>query len=265
MNKRTKRVAGVLAPTVLIVVVWYAVALTVEAVRGVDFPTPWDAALRLGALLVGDQLSGHGLYRHIGDSLLRWGIGFGVAALAGLAAGLAAGWWGAVRRVATPIFHVLQLIPGLAWIPVALLLFGVGERATISMIAITAFTPVAISVSDGVRRVDTTYVRAAQMLGSNRRSLFLHVLVPGALPSILTGLRVGLGNGWRVLVAAEMIVGTGTGLGFSIIEARWTLDYASAFACIAVICLVGLVMENIVFSRIEERTVRRWALAKDSP
>ncbi len=262
--KRVAHIARAALPAILVLAVWYGVALGVERVRGVDFPTPLDTAMRLMALFAGDELSNRSIYRHIGDSLLRWIVGFGIAATTGVATGLAAGWWRSVQRTATPLLYTLQLIPGLAWIPVALLLFGVGEASTIFMIAMTAFTPIAISVMDGVKRVDTTYVRAARMLGAGPRSLFLHVLLPGALPSMVTGLRVGLGNGWRVLVAAEMVVGTGTGLGFSIIEARWTLDYTSAFACVAVICGIGLLIERVVFARIEARTIERWTLRRDS-
>jgi len=257
-------ITRVLVPVALAVAVWYALALVVEAVRGVDFPTPLDTARRLAALLAGDPLGDHSVYRHIGDSLLRWVTGFVIAAVAGIAVGLATGWSETVRGMVAPLLHGLQLIPGLAWIPVALLLFGLGETATIFMIAMASFTPVAISVMDGVNRVDTQYVRAARMLGAGRRALFLCVLLPGALPALITGLRIGLGHGWRVVVAAEMIVGAGTGLGYSIIEARWTLDYPSAFACVAAICVIGLVVERVVFARLEQRTLARWSLARDS-
>lgn len=185
-------------------------------------------------------------------------------AAAGVTFGLLAGWWGPLERLASPAVHVLQLIPGLAWIPVALLLFGIGERATVFMIAMTTFPPVAISVLGGAKRVDATYLRAARMMGARGSALLLRVLLPGALPQVLSGLRVGLGNGWRVVVAAEMIVGTGTGLGYSIIQARWTLDYASALACVAVICLIGLVVERVVFLPLERRTVEQWGLPREA-
>ena len=99
-------------------------------------------------------------------------------------------------------------------------------------------------------------------MGARGSTLLLGVLLPGTLPHALTGLRVGLGNGWRVLVAAEMIVGAGTGLGYSIIQARWTLDYASAFGCIVIICVIGLVVEQLVFGPLEARTVERWGLPR---
>ena len=94
--------------------------------------------------------------------------------------------------------------------------------------------------------------------------LFFRLLIPAALPSLTSGLRVGLGTGWRVLVAAEMIVGTGTGLGFSIIQSRWTLDYTSSFACILVICSIGLLFEQVFLKQLEKRTIERWTLLSEN-
>jgi len=246
--------------TAVLVGLWYAIAMVVSHVRGVAFPTPWTTLRSLVELLGGKLLCEHSVYRHIAASLARWAMGFAVAAGGGIAYGVLAGWLHTFERATVPVVHLLQLVPGLAWIPVALLLFGVGEGATVFMIAVTAFPPVAINVLGGVKRVDATYIRAARMLGAQGHILVARVLIPGSLPHILSGLRIGLGNGWRVLVAAEMIVGTGTGLGYSIIQARWTLDYASAFACVGVICVIGLFAERFVFASLERRTVERWDL-----
>ena len=259
-----KRALQFIVPVVILILIWQVTAVTVSLFRGVVFPTPWQTVLRLGALAGGDRLSGVLIYRHIADSLLRWIWGFGIAAAAGLAYGLAAGWWRPLEEATGPLLHLLQLVPGLAWIPVAILIFGIGETATVFMIAMTALTPIAISVLNGVKRVDTTYVRAARMLGAGHRVVLLRVLLPGALPFLISGLRIGLGNGWRVLVAGEMIVGTGTGLGYSIIQARWTLDYASAFACLMVIVAIGLAVEHALFRPLERKTVERWALERDT-
>jgi ABC-type nitrate/sulfonate/bicarbonate transport system permease component len=246
------------------VMAWYAVATAVQTLRDVDFPTPLDTAERLVALFAGERLSERSIYRHIRDSLLRLTIGFGIGAAAAVVTGVAAGSRETLRSIVAPLLHALQLVPSLAWIPVALLLFGVGEMSTVFMIVMAVLTPVAICVMDGVSRVDTQYIRAARMLGAEEKTVFLHVLLPASLPALITGLRLGLGHGWRVVVAAEMIVGTGTGLGYSIIEARWTLDYASAFACVAVICAIGLLFERFVFERIETVTIKRWTLTKDA-
>lgn len=261
MIRASQRVVMPLATAALVLGSWQATAMFITSVRGVEFPTPWETAVSLGKLLAGQQLVQCSIYRHVLDSLGRWAGGFGIAATAGVLYGLVAGWNRTLEALTVPIIHMLQLVPGLAWIPVALLLFGIGERATVFMIAVTAFAPIAMNVLSGVKRVDGTYVRAGRMLGAGGADLFLRVLVPASLPSILTGLRIGLGNSWRVLVAAEMVVGTETGLGYAIIQSRWTLDYHSAFACLAIICALGLILERCVFSAVERVTVERWGLS----
>ena len=257
----SKQLFSVLWTIGLVLVAWFVVAELVSGLRGVDFPSPWTTGKALLALLVGKPLAAQSLSRHLMDSLCRWGIGFVIAAAAGLVYGLAAGCSERIGHITLPVVHMLQLIPGLAWIPVALLLFGIGAQATVFMIAATAFAPIAINVTDGVKRVDATYLRAARMLGAGGWQLVGGVLLPGALPQILCGLRVGLGSGWRVLLAAEIIVGTGTGLGYAIIQSRWTLDYPAAFACLAVICAIGLLIEHCLFARLERATVNRWRLS----
>lgn len=258
-----RSVIRAITPLFIFLVVWQVIAFLVSTIRGVPFPTPWATFMKLGELLGGQNLSDHTLYRHLMDSVLRWLAGFAIASVAGVLYGLFSGWWRFLESGTVAIVHVLQLIPGLAWIPVAILIFGIGETATVFMIIMTAFPPVAINVLNGVKRLDTTFVRAAQMMGAGQFTMLFKVLLPGAMPSIISGLRIGLGNGWRVLVAAEMIVGAGTGLGYSIIQARWTLDYASAFACLCVICVIGLLIEHLVFNPLEKRTVERWSLQRE--
>lgn len=249
-------------PFILVVVIWEIASLLVTHLRDVAFPDPWQTLVRLAALIGGDALSKHTLYMHIATSLQRWLIGFGFAASCGIAFGLVAGRIKAVEIATARIPQILLLIPGLAWVPVTILLFGIGEMATIFMIAISAFAPIAINVFSGIKDINIHYIRAAQMMGAGKNALFFRVLIPAALPSILSGLRIGLGTGWRVLVAAEMVVGTGTGLGYSIIQARWTLDYASSFACILVICGIGLLFEHVFLKQLEKHTIERWALVE---
>jgi ABC-type nitrate/sulfonate/bicarbonate transport system permease component len=256
------RLAMATLPVVIVLLLWQALAVIVQQLRGVPFPTPFETINRLVGLGRGRALLEFTIYQHLADSLMRWGAGFGLAMALGIIAGLLLGWSRLLERLAMPTVTVLQLIPGLAWIPVAILLFGIGERATIFMIAVTAFAPIVINTTAGVKGVDEMYLRAARMMGADDRSLFVRVLLPGSLPHLLSGLRVGLANGWRVLVAAEMIVGTGTGLGYSILQARWTLDYASSFVCLLIICAIGLIVERGIFMPLERRTVERWGLAR---
>jgi ABC-type nitrate/sulfonate/bicarbonate transport system permease component len=260
IGKPAKQLVFRTAPLLLILTLWQALATGIWFFRSVPFPTPASTLHRLAEALMGRELMDHSIYRYTIDSLGRWAYGFFAASAGGVLFGLAAGWWRALDRLTSPVVQVLQLIPGLAWIPVALLLFGVGENATCFMIAVTAFAPVAINVTDGVKQVDTRYIRAAQMMGASGKALFLRVLLPGALPQIISGLRVGLGNSWRVVVAAEMVVGTGSGLGYAIIQSRWSMDYSASFSCIIVIALIGLMVDHVIFRRLEKRTIRRWGL-----
>lgn len=260
MGIPVKQIVSRITPLLLILAVWQALAIGVWVFRSVSFPTPYATLGHLAEVFLGEKMMDHSVYRHIFDSLSRWIYGFFVASAAGLLFGLAAGWWRTLDQLTSPVIQVLQLIPGLAWIPVALLLFGVGENATRFMIGVSAFTPIAINGTAGVKQVDVHYIRAAQMLGARGKTLFLRVLLPGALPQILSGMRTGLGNSWRVVVAAEMVVGTGSGLGFAIVQSRWNMDYTSAFACIVIIAMIGLMVEHVVLRPIETRTFRRWGL-----
>jgi ABC-type nitrate/sulfonate/bicarbonate transport system permease component len=223
------------------------------------FPGPWETARRAYEVIVrGQPLLGHSVFMHTAVSLLRWGIGFALAAVLGILAGTALGRIPLLHRACMPLIYVLQLIPGLAWIPVTILLFGLGDGSTIFMITMAAFPPMVINVVAGMRTTPAAYLAVARMVGANRRTVFWQVLVPASIPHLLSGMRVALGNSWRVVVAAEMVVGAGTGLGYSIIQSRWTLDYAGAFVCIAVIAVIGLLTEHLLIVRIEQRTLQRW-------
>ena len=252
-----------LIPFIVVLLLWKSVSLIIRIARGVDFPSPWQTAVRLAALLGGSTLSEQTIYTHLSSSLQRWALGFGLAAVLGVAYGLLAGRIKTFELATARIPQMLLLVPGLAWIPAAILLFGIGESATIFMIAISAFAPIAINVLAGIKHVDIQLIRAAEMMGADRNTLFFRVLIPAALPALLSGLRIGLGTGWRVLVAAEMVVGTGAGLGYSLIQARWTLDYASSFACVVIICGIGLLCEHVLLKQIEKYTIERWALVEE--
>jgi ABC-type nitrate/sulfonate/bicarbonate transport system permease component len=247
-------------PSVLVMLaVWQAVALVVHSIRGVLFPTPWQTMVRLYELFSGDLLADYSIIEHTMSSLKLLAAGFMIAAVCGVTYGVLAGRFRAVEYATAHIPQFLLSIPGLAWIPVAILMFGIGPASTIFMISIASFGPIAINVFSGIRGVDISFIRAAEMLGAGRNTLFFKVLIPAALPSVLSGLRIGFGTGLRVLVAAEMVLGLGAGLGYSIIQSRWTLDYASAFACIVIICAIGLFLEQLVFKNLEQRTVRTWS------
>ena len=247
----------------LLLFVWQLVAFIVTYLKNVPFPTPKETFFRLISFLMGGQLYGASIYEHLLSSLTRWGTGFGLAAALGLLLGVLLGYSQVLYEIIMPSIHVLQMIPGLAWIPITLLLFGLGDMAAVFMIFVTAFTPIVINTAGGARSIHKKYIRAAKMMGAGDAAIFLRVILPGALLSIINGLRIGLGNGWRVLVAAEMIVGVASGIGYSIIQSRWSLDFEAAFVCLIIICIIGLIVEKLVFGVIERKTIKRLGLREE--
>jgi ABC-type nitrate/sulfonate/bicarbonate transport system permease component len=252
-----------LLAVLLILVIWQLLAAFVTRIRPIPFPTPVDVFWRLGDFFSGRHLYNKGLGEHVSMSLSRWGIAYCMAVVAGLWIGFILGTSRIMHAVCMPAVYVLQLIPGLAWIPIALLLFGIGEKTTVFMIFITALPPVIINTTGGIRSVPKIYTNVAQMIGLRKAGIFFRVLLPSSLISIINGLRIGFANGWRVLIAAEMIVGVSVGLGFCLIQARWSLDFEAALVCIVIICAIGLFVEKILFNAIEKKVLEYQGLSRD--
>jgi len=241
-------------------ILWIGVVCFVSAVKGSVFPNPVSVFTRLIRLLHGGLLYDHTIRHHLTSSLIRWGIGYGLAVSAGIMTGILLGTSRILNRVFMPLIYVIQLVPGLAWIPIALLMFGIGNVSTVFMIFIMGYTPVVINTAGGIRSVPPIYTDAARMLGAKRWIIIHRVLIPFASLSIIDGLRIGLANAWRVLIAAEMIVGVGVGLGYIIIQSRWSLDFEAAFVSIFLIVIIGLFIEKAVFGILENRISSKMGL-----
>ncbi len=246
------KVALNLISVLVILFLWHCTVLLVKFTKGSLFPSPKDTFERLFHLLKGNNLYNHTIFTHFIKSLWRWGTGYLLAVIIGGFTGLMLGFFPFLYQVLMPVIYILQLIPGLAWIPIALLIFGIGNISTIFMIFIIGFTPIVINTAGGIRNIPPIYVKAAKMMGASNLFIFFKVLLPGALLSIINGLRIGLANAWRVLIAAEMIVGAGVGLGYVIIQARWSLDFEAAFVSIVIIAIIGLIIEKGVFHLLEK-------------
>jgi ABC-type nitrate/sulfonate/bicarbonate transport system permease component len=242
---------------VLFLLSWALFGLGVEHFRGVPFPMPQSVFYRFYEFLSGELLYEHHILEHFFASLKRWLFAYVLAALFGFCLGLISGWFEKAHKLGVMSATLLQMMPGLAWIPFAMLLFGIGERATLFMIFMTAFPPIFLHVSTAVANLPKEYVKMGQMMGLSRGVFLGKILFPYLLPSLVVGLRIGLAIGWRVLIAAEMVVGGSQGLGYTIIQSRWSLDFESAFISIGLICLVGLFFEKFVFTKVEEYIHKR--------
>jgi ABC-type nitrate/sulfonate/bicarbonate transport system permease component len=229
----------------------------------IQFPTVIHTFGRLLDLLMGKNMFGETLFYHVYASLRRWLIGYGIAVIIGLTTGLILGYSSRLYQAGMVPVCILQMIPGLAWIPIAMLIFGLGDLSAIFIIGMTAIAPIILNVSTGIRQVPPVNVRVARMVGSSNLSLFFKVLLPYAVLDINNGLRIGMANAWRVLIAAEMVVGVAVGLGYSISQATYTIDYLTAFSCIIVICFIGLFVEKIFFAEIEKFARHRMGMEKE--
>ncbi len=200
---------------------------------------------------------------HLGSSLLRIGTGFGLAMAIGVSVGLLMGMNRYVGFFLRPIFSLLLPLPTLAWVPILLIIFGIGDLTVIIAIFLGGFFSIAYNTASGVRGIDRDLVRAARTMGASRWELFSKVLFPGSMVSVLAGLRLAIGYSWRALVGAEMLAAAGRGVGALIFSARQFSDVATMFAGLVMIMGAGFLMEKLIAEPLETRTVKRWGVIEE--
>lgn len=193
-------------------------------------------------------------------TLYRLGAGFVLAAVVGCLVGVAMGRRQWIEDTLLPIVTFLYPIPGLAYAPLFVLWFGLGDIPTILLVGVSSSFTVMINVWRGVRAVKPIWLRSAEAMGARDREMFWRVVIPAALPYVLVGLRLGLAQAWRILIAVEMLMSVERGLGWLIFGAQTFLNIDVMLASIAVIGAIGYFLEIQVFRRIERRTVVRWGM-----
>lgn len=233
---RLQRIAPPLAVLAAVVAVWWGAVIYTESAI---FPTPWQVLA--GAWELAQDGS---LWEHIRASLFRVGAGFGVAVLVAVPLGLWMGWVGGAYRTFNPIFQMLRPISPIAWIPIAILWFGVGDLSPVFLIFIASVFPMIVQTTAGVHTIERRYLRAAANFGVSRTVLFRQVVIPAVLPEIIVGMRIGVGVAWLVVVAAEMIA-LRSGLGYLIMDSRNAGNrYDLVIASMIIIGLIGLLLDS---------------------
>jgi NitT/TauT family transport system permease protein len=215
------------------------------------FPSPYEVQ-RGFAELVRKGL----LWKYTGDSLMRVGIGYSAALLLGIPIGLALGWYPIASAAANPVIQMLRPISPLAWIPLAIIFFGVGNASAIFLIFLASFFPIVVASINGVRNVPSMYRLAGKNFGLSPVHLLFRVVFPASLPQILIGLRIALGIAWLVVVAAEMIA-VDSGLGYLIIDSRNAgKRYDLVIAGMLLIGVIGLILDFGIQSLETVKSVR---------
>jgi len=209
-----------------------------------------------------DMLADGSMLRHAGATLARMLSGLALAVVLGLPLGILMGRVPAVEGFFLPLVSALMPIPSLAWVPVFILWFGLGDTVAVFVVCYAALFPLVLNAWSGVRSVNPLWLRAAGAMGADETALFWKVMLPGAAPFIITGLRQAFQRSWIAVVGAEMISSSDWGLGWVIYDAKEFLNADVMLASLAVIGAIGFAFERLVFGALERVTVSRWGMSR---
>ena len=247
--------------TLVLAAFLFAVLLIWQAVSGLAllpsyaFPSPAQVGGRLVELAVDGSL-----WSSAKASMVRMALGFSISAALGLLLGLSMGTSEVVNTCLRSLFLGLQTLPSAAWVPISLLVFGLSDTAIYFVIVMSSTAAMAIATADGISHIPPVLLRAAQTLGTTRRAMSTRVVLPAALPSIVTGIKLGWTLGWHGVVSAELIKSS-VGLGFLLHAGRELNDAAQVIGIMLVTVLIGLVLDRLLFATVERRVRTRWGFA----
>jgi len=233
----------------IVLAVWHGITVN-GLVKPILLPSP---AQVFDAFVV--MLANGELVTHLGTSMIRVLEGFILAALLGVGLGLILGIFPLMFELMDGLIQLLRPIPPIAWLPLSILWFGIEEGSKIFIIIIGAFFPIFINVLDGIRQTDRKFVELSQVLEVPRRKFIAKVVIPGALPFIISGLRVGLGYAWMCVVAAELSAGM-TGIGYMLTDARALAQTDRVLVGMLAIGVIGKIMDSVL--RAMEKRIIRW-------
>jgi NitT/TauT family transport system permease protein len=246
-----------LRPLLLITVLLAVWQVAIMRHPGQLLPGPWGV---VGGIV---DLVRHGLLlKYIVASLFRVTWGFGLAVVTAIPLGMVIGWYSRAEMALNPLIQILRPISPLAWIPIAILWFGVGDLSAIFLIFLGSFFPLLLTAMNAVRGVPAVYVNAGRNFGLRPVDLFVRILYPASVPQLIIGLRITLGIAWLVVVAAEMIA-VNSGLGFLIVDARNAGNrYDLVVAGMVIIGVIGLLLDMGIRS-LERVKSFRWSYSED--
>lgn len=237
----------------LLVLIWEAVSRT-----GVWppylFPSPTDVAK---AFVSGFQ--DRSFMIGIAVSVQRIVIGYSISILLGVTLGLLIGRFKLLDETVGSLMLGLQVLPSICWLPLAILWFGLNEQAIQFVVVMGAFLSIAIATDSGIRNIPPIYVRAAKTMGIREFALYRRVILPAALPSIITGMKLGWSFAWRSLMAGELLF-VSVGLGNLLQVGRELHDIAQVVAVMIIIATIGLVFDRLIFAELEKRIRLKWGV-----
>lgn len=204
------------------------------------------------------------LLTHLWKSLYRVLLGFGLGAFLGISVGILMGIREIFYKAFFPILSFLISIPTLAWVPLLLVTFGIGDETVILAIFLGSFFPIVYNTVNGIRGVKKQQIWASRTMGANNVIVFFDVLLPGSMVSMIAGLRLAIGYSWRALVGAEMLAaGISWGVGHMVYAARAFNDVQTMFVGLVIIAIGGFLMDHVIMDPLERKTIEKWGMVKE--
>jgi len=244
-----RRVTGYVAALVLIVLVWWGLAMLIGSPA---LPRPWPAVVSLWQAL--PQLAPHFLV-----SLWRILAAMVIGVVLAMPVGLWIGRSHGAQWIGTPLIHLLYPIPKVVFLPVLLVLLGLGNAPKVVLIALTIFFQTMLSVRDAVRIIPAPYLAAVRAFGASRWQVLRHVVLPASLPALFTSLRISVGTSIAILFLAESIAGS-SGIGYYVVQMWSMLDYSAMFAGIIAMAIMGVLLYEVL--ELVEHVALRWQRAQ---
>jgi ABC-type nitrate/sulfonate/bicarbonate transport system permease component len=257
-ERRRKIIRGAIG-LAAVLVLWQVMAVAYDL--QLILPPPLTVARTIVNTLTlhydGAWLYGPNIYEHLASSFARAVSGFAIAAVLAIPLGLLVGRNRAVREYVDPVIRSLYPIPGIAWIPLAILWFGLGNAAVIFVVLVAEFFPLYFNTEAGARNINPILVDAARCFGAKRLTLLRRVILPASIPYIITGMRIALGGAWRMIVAGEMLASQ-SGIGSMLMESRYQFRANDLMMAMILISVVGYATERLIVGTLERKTTEKW-------
>ena len=256
-DRRRRTLRGAIGIAVLLAV-WQAMSVAYDL--QLILPPPLAVARTIVDTLTLNTdrwLYGANIYQHLAASFVRAVSGFAIASAFAIPLGLLVGRFRSVREYVDPVIRSLYPIPGIAWIPLAILWFGLGNTAVIFVVFIAEFFPLYFNTEAGSRNINPILIDAARCFGARRFTLLRRVILPASLPYIVTGMRIALGGAWRMIVAGEMLASQ-SGIGSVLMESRYQLRATDLMMAMILISVVGYATERLIVGTLENKTTEKW-------
>ncbi len=258
-RERTRKIARGAIGVAAVLVLWHVMAVAYDLQQ--ILPPPLSVLRNVVSTLTLHYeqrwLYGANIYEHLLSSFARAITGFALAAAAAIPLGLMLGRFRTAREFVDPVIRSLYPIPGIAWIPLAILWFGLGNTAVVFVVFIAEFFPLYFNTEAGARNINPVLVDAARCYGAKRFTLLRRVILPASAPYIITGMRIALGGAWRMIVAGEMLASQ-SGIGSILMESRYQFRATDLMMAMILISIVGYLTERLIVGTIEKKTTERW-------